>query len=402
MKFGIVSRVLPPSHSGQAIALYNLLKEIDGKKYCLISSYDYNNTDNAYDSCTNRLNSNYYHIPRVPIPRLSKILYYAGRKDHKTIINLFLKYRAFQIEGLLKKECCTIVIGCTVSIYDIYATYLASKKMGIPFFLYAFDDYFHQWLDPVLHKFAEEYGPSMLDGAKGIFVPNEFLKDYYYKHYQKQAIVIHNPVDLSAYENTCSSNPLKDEIGIKILYTGDIYEAHYDAFIDIIKAIKLINNPNIKLHIYTARSPTLLISKGIVGPVIYHNEVPLTKVPCIHKSADILYLPLAFSSEFAPEIVKTSSPGKMGEYLAAGKPILVHAPADSFISWYHKEKRCGLVIDTQDTETLAKGITRIITDNTFRTELCENARKQALSDFSIEHAKTLFLNSLSECKEKTA
>jgi glycosyltransferase involved in cell wall biosynthesis len=396
MKFGIVSHVLPPSFSGQAVALYNLLKEIDGKKYCLISSHNYNNTNDEYDTCTNRLNTNYYHIPPPPILKLSKILHYARRKDYKTIINVYLKYRAMQIEGILKKELCTIAIGCTADLYDPYATYLASKKLKIPFFLYVFDDYFNQWIDPAMLKFAKEYGPSMLEGAQRIIVPNEFLKNNYDKNFQKKTVVIHNAVDLSAYEKICPSNSFNDDESIKIVYTGEIYEAHYEAFVNLIKAIKLTNNPDIKLHIFTPGSPTTLISKGIVGPVIYHDRAPLSEMPCIHKSADILYLPLSFSSEFPREIIQTASPGKMGDYLAAGKPILVHAPPDSFISWYHKEKRCGLVIDTQDPEKLAKGITRIITDSTFRTRLCENARAQAVSDFSIEHAKTLFLNLLSD------
>ena len=78
-------------------------------------------------------------------------------------------------------------------------------------------------------------------------------------------------------------------------------------------------------------------------------------MPGIQRNADILFLPLAFNSPY-PEIIKTSSPGEIGEYLAGKKPILVHAPSDSFISWYFRKYNCGCVVDDDDSEKLAAAI----------------------------------------------
>src|SRR5947209_47570 len=68
-KFTLVSHVLPPSPSGQAIVLYRLLRDLDPANYCLISIKDYisstkpGNGESRSDNITNRLAGNYYVLP---------------------------------------------------------------------------------------------------------------------------------------------------------------------------------------------------------------------------------------------------------------------------------------------------------------------------------------------------
>ena len=56
------------------------------------------------------------------------------------------------------------------------------------------------------------------------------------------------------------------------------------------------------------------------------------------------------------KVIETTSPSKLPEYLAAGRPILIHAPSDSYIAWYGKTHKCAEVVDTPDLETLRKSI----------------------------------------------
>ena len=62
MKFGLVSPVLPPSKSGQAMIINKLLKDTTSSNYFLISRQDYtNNQNNTYYS--NKLSGKYYSLP---------------------------------------------------------------------------------------------------------------------------------------------------------------------------------------------------------------------------------------------------------------------------------------------------------------------------------------------------
>ena len=107
------------------------------------------------------------------------------------------------------------------------------------------------------------------------------------------------------------------------------------------------------------------------------------------KQADLLFLPLAFDTHF-PDLVRTSAPGKTGEYLAARRPILVHVPADAFLAWYFQQHECGLVVTESDPAKLAQAMETILTDPGLRRRLAENAWGRAKSHFSISASQKAF------------
>ncbi len=83
----------------------------------------------------------------------------------------------------------------------------------------------------------------------------------------------------------------------------------------------------------------------------------------------------------------------MGEYLASGRPVLAHAPADSYVTWNLREHGCGIVVDEPDASKLADAIRRLMDDGELRRRLTENARVRAV-DFSVETARAGFLKLL--------
>jgi glycosyltransferase involved in cell wall biosynthesis len=176
---------------------------------------------------------------------------------------------------------------------------------------------------------------------------------------------------------------------IKIVYTGAVYHAHYDAFHNLLVALQEIGRPEIKLHLYTAQTNKLLEEKQMIGQAVYHEHLPLSQVREVQEQADILFLPLAFKSPIV-EVIKTSAPAKLGEYMATGRPILVHAPQDSFLSWYFKRHECGLVVDRSEPARLVQAIRRILEDSALRRQLKTNAMRQARTDFSLEASRAEF------------
>jgi glycosyltransferase involved in cell wall biosynthesis len=80
----------------------------------------------------------------------------------------------------------------------------------------------------------------------------------------------------------------------------------------------------------------------------------------------------------------------MSEYLASGRPILVHAPADSYVSRYFTEHQCGVVVGRNEPSVLAEAIDHIIHDGDLRKKCGENARIRAKVDFTVEAARAGF------------
>ncbi|MDD1720247.1 MAG: hypothetical protein LUQ25_09325 [Methanoregulaceae archaeon] len=281
-------------------------------------------------------------------------------------------------------------MACTSDAIDPWCAYVAGRELNIPFSMYVFDDYRLQWLNPVYAKHVGIVGPDIMRNATNVIVPNEFLKKRYDREFGIRTRIVRNPVDLTGYRMIPSGTAKVAGSRICILYTGAIYEAQQDALNRLVRAIGKMQNVRITLRIYSENrwSP----DPAYQDIVESHDAVPLCRMPEIQGKADILFLPLAFHSDFSDDLINTSSPGKIGEYLAAGRPVLVHAPENSFVSWYFKTHSCGEVVDSESEERLIGGLSRIIHDQDYRNLIAENAKNRALLDFNLEYVRTDFMS----------
>ena len=373
LKIGAVSHSVPPSPSGQAVMLGRLLSHLPPESYVLISRENYQNADHS-----TKLPAKYYylkaspHFPEAVLPSLA------------VLINALygIIRRAHQIGKIISNEKCNLLLACTGDLYDLPAAYLASKWYGLPIIPYIFDDYVYQWTG-IYRSISKKVAPPIMKGSNGIIVANEWMQDEYLRRYGVSSVVIRNPCvlpDLNLLDQSERFPPGKETL---IVYTGAIYHAHYDAFHNLIAALRCIGQCNVRLHLYTAQSQRELAENGIAGEMVTcHPHIPYTDVPRVLRQADILFLPLAFDSPI-PEVIRTSAPGKMGEYLASGRPVLAHAPPGTFISWYLNSYKCGVVVNHKDPKHLANAIRRLLADSALREELGQRARERAKRDFEV-------------------
>jgi glycosyltransferase involved in cell wall biosynthesis len=395
MKFALVSFHLPPSPSGQSMVLYRLLRDTDGDAYCLISSDSYGTEEEREDSPRKLAGKLFRLRPEFQVTRGYR--YGLAKIREGLNIPLAIVQRARRIARVVREESCEAIVACTGGhdLLDLPASYLASRLAGVPFYPYYFDDYYYQWAAIAHWKalsgrgFARRLESVLIKGAKRVIVPNEFMGSELLRRYGIETTVIHNPCDVPEREDASGVAASSSDGEVRIVYTGAVYDAHYDAFLNLVEAVRLLGRPEVKLHIYTAHSHSELAEKGIRGPVVYHDHQPLSVITDIQREADLLFLPLAFKSPY-PELVKTSAPGKLGEYLAAGRPVLAHAPADSFVVWYFRRHECGLVVDESDPRKLASAIERVLDDAPLRRTLGEHAARQARADFSVSTARAKF------------
>ncbi len=366
------------------MVIYRMLRDLAPESYCLISRHAAGINDDP-TQYLRTLPGRRYQIPQEFQLR-------RGFRYGVQWINLPLAIlaRARYFAGVVRREQCDAVVACTGDVLDLPAACLASWRVGVPFYAYIFDHYSkREWADPVARAWAKRLEPWLLKRAAKVITPNEILRDDLFKDYGVEATVIHNSCDIAAYESSQPEPAVENKNGVSIVYTGDVYEAHFDAFANLLEAIKKIGRTDIKLHLYTARPVEFLENYDIHGPVIRHPHRQPSEMPGIQQQADILFLPLAFNSPY-PDLVKTSATTKLGEYLAARRPVLVHAPPDSFISWYFRKYQCGLVVDRNDPSELARAIELLLSDATLRENLSARGWEKAQEDFSITKARSQF------------
>ena len=391
-RFAFISHIFPPSPSGQAVALYRILRGFDPNLYYLINS-NMNSAPIEYGDDSFQLAAKYYYLS--PEPKLKRPNRFCLSIIRNTI-NIFFQIfsRTKNIVKIIHREPGTrAVIACTGDIVDIPAGFLASKITKLPFFVYLFDDYVYQWCG-VQRSFAKQMASIIFHHSAGVIGPNEYICEEYQNRYGISTTLVRNPFGADELSDQPDLQwPFKKE-KIKIIYTGAIYHANYDCFCNLIQAMDDLPNLNLELHIYTSQAPDELETHGIKSnQIVFHAHVPYQEIVEQQLKADILFLPLAFESPI-PEVIRTSAPGKMGEYLISGRPVLAHVPGNSFVANFFTNHKCGWLADQNNAGNLAAVIMQIITQPEQRRLLIQNARKIAALEFSPELAREQLVNRL--------
>ena len=95
-------------------------------------------------------------------------------------------------------------------------------------------------------------------------------------------------------------------------------------------------------------------------------------------------------------IIDTATPGKLTDYLIAGRPMLIHAPASTFLVKYAKENKFAAVADEENIEQLKEMIKLLIKDKALGKEMVKNAQQTFFKNHdarkNFEIFKSLFLN----------
>jgi len=385
-RFAVVSGYLPPKWSGGAVVLGRILEGIDPKDYVLISREDGFDLDKE-ENFIRRLPATYHIIPgpiRMPLS--------LARFEIMKLLIIALA-RGVKMSIVLKKERCNAVVA-TTDLMETVSACIASKLAGLPFFLYIFDDFTHQWwASQSAFVLAEKLEPMLLANTQGVIAPNEFMAAEMFRRYRVYSHIVRNPCQHGSTDANNLPFPADGE-EIKIVFTGAVYPLNFSAFRAIIAAMDMLNQINIRLHLYTAQSKDILEMNGLIGPnVEYHFHVPPKEAALAQRGADIQLLPFTFEPKAAP-LIRTSGTAKLADYLASGRPIMSMTPSDSYLAWYLENYVCGINVDNEEPEKIAEVLELIINDSSLRTEMSKNALRRAVIDFKPEDSQLNFLNAL--------
>lgn len=294
-------------------------------------------------------------------------------------LTLFRGIRSIVREGekIVQEAKPKSLLGVSDTGQCLLGTYRLAQKTGVPYDLFLFDLWRGNFLKPVDRLVAWYYEARVIKGARKIFVAGEGLARYLKRVYNINCIVLRNPLP-----EPFPADIETESVTNTILYTGSIYWAQEDCIKRLIEAIK---GMSIELHIYTPQSKEELARRGIVHQdnVRILPALPSVKISHLQRTASILFLPLTFARK-GVKVIETASPGKMTEYLASGRPILVHAPPYSFISQYNKEHASALVVDQPSTAALRAAIEKLTIDQTLVQELTRHGAEEAQKHYRVE------------------
>ncbi len=383
-KFLIISSYAPPAISGAPVMMYNLLCNFPKDSFVILTSHAH--IDNRMIEHGQYLKTKYYYFdtPTLTTSLKKEGSFFQKAKNFfkksillKNVIQfLFIFYLPFNIirygRRIIKEENIEIILAYSDHGPALFSSYLLHKITKKPLFIYFYDLYKGNnfpFSHRVLAKFLE---PRLFKSAQKIFVMAEALGEHYKNMYKRDVFVIHNslPIKAENFDNLLiRNNPAK------IVFTGTIYWCQAAPIRNLIKAIEELKDENVQLWLYTPSNKKALNEQGIFESqrVLFKYGMP-SEMSEIQKNADILFVPLTFEKEHQL-LINTSSPGKTYEYLSSGRPILIHAPAKSYISQYGKKYNFAMVVDEDDLAKLQKGIVELLNNKKLVSEMNANARK---------------------------
>ncbi len=286
----------------------------------------------------------------------------------------------------------TLLLGISDDGPALIGTYWVHKKTGIPYALYLFDLYRGNDFSAVGRFLARVFEPWLVRGASAVITTNEVTQDFLRQRYGRsiRSCVIPNsafPEEFERFRNKKPADP-----PYTIVFTGNVYWAQEGAVLNLIRAMDKLRDLPVRLLLYIPNATGKVRSAVEGRPNVTLTSASQSEVARVQCEATLLVLPLSWGTK-APDIIATATPGKYTDYLASGRPLLVHAPSDSCVAREVKKHGSGIVVDRDDVAALAHAIREFLgdpsagrdyVDNALRVfEASHDARKNARKLWSI-------------------
>ena len=267
-----------------------------------------------------------------------------------------------------------VILGISDNGPAMLSTFLVGLFTRTPYTLYLFDIYKGNNLTPFDRLIASVFEGAIFRRARLVILTNEGTEGFYKERYGTdiRTSVVHNSVFAEEYEK--ARTPYRPEPPYRIVFTGHVYWAQEQAVMNVIKAVDHLNDISVKLELYVPKLEEPLLGEVKKRPGLLLSSVPPSEIPEIQCAATLLILPLAWRSK-SPEIIATATPGKFIDYLASGRPMLVHAPDYAYVAQYAKSHNLGLVVDKDDVNLLAQTIREFLDDPEQGRTYIENSLK---------------------------
>lgn len=311
------------------------------------------------------------------------------RPRKKGPVNLMLNYLSFWYKGGL-------AVRNLPNDYDVVYSYQLSpitssspacwysKKYHKPHFLYCLDIWPESVVENIssdspVYKYISWLSRRIYSKSTKIGVTSPSFIVYLSKliNWRKEKFVYipQHARDISSKSGGRMHGPLN------ILFTGNIGASqNLDVLIDAVSLIK--DETSLKVTIVGSgsdleRLQAKVINQGLSQLVQFTGRQPKEKMPEYYEMADFCFLSLRDEGA-----VSWTIPGKLQEYMSAGKPILAAINGDA--KFVIEDSHCGVCVDFNDSKELSKTILEYSNKQESLVQFGVNARDYYLKHFTLK------------------
>lgn len=322
------------------------------------------------------------HIDGVTVIRC------ASRPRHKGNINLLLNYLSFYYASRkrLNKLPNTFDIVYSYQLSPVTSSKPAieyARRNKIPVLLYCLDIWPESIVGEIsksnlLFKVVKNISSTIYNGCDKILVTSPSFINYLHNICNvKKSILKYHP------QHSCDVMPIENiaHKGINFVFMGNVgISQNLQCFVRACSLIK--NRMGIKIHIvgsgaYLEDLKIMVEKEKVNDSFVFHGRKPMSDMPKYYGIADVCIVSLRDEGA-----VSSTIPGKVQEYMSAGKPILAAIDGDTKL--IINEAKCGRVVNYNDVNSIASAILELSNNPSILKEMGQNARKYYEEHFTLK------------------
>jgi glycosyltransferase involved in cell wall biosynthesis len=337
----VVSWVSPRAHTGSGVIVRNLLGCFTAAEAEVVSEYDREEDPALWTA----------DLP--PIHILNPFVGFVTR-GRSTARWLTVRRMVREVKRIAREMRAERILTLFPDDYHLYIGYRCSKDVGIPLYTWFHNTYLDakQGYRRILAHWLQ---PAVFRHSRLNMVMSDGMLDYMSRRYPgvRFATLQHGfsipQVDPDAIAQSVRlpiSNP------VKFCYSGNLNRSCEDATRRIVAS--LASRPAFELHVYSPTPREYWDRLGVdLSRVHFHASTSsLDGFAKILQSYDVLLLPLGITGSLPAAEYQTIFPTRTIPLLTSGRPILAHAPSDSFLARFLRERDCAFVADRADQQHL--------------------------------------------------
>lgn len=337
----------------------------------------------------------FYRSPRSASVR--RLLYLAAWITRTGEHGLFSARFSGRLARWVERQQPSVVFSQTGSPAYLRLTEEILDRTGAALVLHASDDWVRGWPATVIGRRVPFAGPWLAArverawrrlaarAAARLAVSHEMAR-VYRERYGGEWLPFANAVDLAAWPEPAVESAPPDE-PVRALYSGSVIGTNQlDGLRDLARV--LATRPaDRRWELVVSTADIVPDDLGRMARVV--APAPQADLPAHLARAHVLLLPSVFA-EPARTFYELSIPGKVTEYLASGRPILVYAPASAALARSARADGWAEVVDGRDDAALRAALARLGTDVVRRSELSRRARAVARRDHDLPAVREAF------------
>jgi glycosyltransferase involved in cell wall biosynthesis len=297
------------------------------------------------------LNARYSFVPKKS-PRGNRFA--VGRLLNATI-NVPLAIAAgLRAAAVARKRRAGWVLTVSDEGFSPIAGAVCARMSGLPHVIVVFDLWEENAYTDVARVFARVLEPRIFRSAAKVVVHNARMAEHYRAKHGISCAVL--PTSAEPWELASpGERPQEDER--EILFAGAIYWAQEDALRRLSRVTRDL--AGVRLTVVGSRADEATLRDQGIFVDRLEPDLPPEQFRSRLEQADVLFLGLGFETAH-PDVIQTASPAKLPEYMASGRPILIHAPRGSHVAEYARDEDFAEVVDAPDDEELRTAVIRVL------------------------------------------